>query len=151
MTTLPNKRQWWQFCSDTLSPAHTHFITSIKLHTSSESFHRSSHTPQSPSRHYACLLCFQLPYFLCFSFQLLPFTSNHSVRKFTGLRLNNSPHHTHTHTPLLLFQLSKHFICFCFQCLYGTEVGICNNDDKQLCNTAGKKKSVHLPIKQWPV
>lgn len=79
-------------------------------------------TLQYPSRHYACLLCFQLPYFLCFSFQLLLFPPNHTVRKFTGLQpLTTSP----------TLPVIQTLLLFCFQYPYAWE-----NRQKVTTNTS---------------
>jgi len=95
----------------------THTHSSVSLH-SSESFHLSSHTTQSLSRHYACLLCFQRPYFLCFSSQLLPLTPNHTERKFAGLRpLTISPTRPVIQTLLLFLFFSGWLFKSCCQTL----------------------------------
>lgn len=89
-----------------------HSRASIKLRTSSDSFHRTffPHTPQPPSRHSACLLCFRLPHFLCFSFQSLP-----TRLQAHGTEIRRSENSEQS--PLLL-QLSKLCFCFCFKYPY---------------------------------
>lgn len=84
-----------------------------------------SHTPQSPSRHCTCLLCFQLPYFLCFSFQLPPPPPhpqhcNHGAESHRSANLDNLPSS---------FSYPNIRCIFVFNiCMSGKEVVICKRN-----------------------
>lgn len=134
MTSFPSKTHkiQWQHCclgtSFTLAPQ-----SNFAPHRTLSTVLFFSHTPQPPSRHSACLLCFRLPHFLCFSFQSLP--TRLQARGTEIRRSENSEQ-----SPLLL-QLSKLCFCFCFKYPYIWERGghLQNNNNKRLNSSGGKK------------